>query len=71
MVPSWITLLHFDDRINEISARPLRTGLPTAIRNSYASTPGYFFSGVVVASGSEYSPSIWVSSVPPATPEPL
>jgi hypothetical protein len=30
--PIGITLLHFDDRMNEIHARPFRTGLPTAIR---------------------------------------
>ena len=30
--PIGITLLHFDDRMNEIYARPFRTGLPTAIR---------------------------------------
>jgi hypothetical protein len=30
--PIGITLLHFDHRMNEIYARPLRTGLPTAIR---------------------------------------
>jgi hypothetical protein len=31
-IPIGITLLHFDDRMNEIYARPFRTGLPTAIR---------------------------------------
>jgi hypothetical protein len=30
--PIGITLLHFDDRMNEIYARPFRTGLPRAIR---------------------------------------
>jgi hypothetical protein len=30
--PIGITLLHFDDRMNEIYARSFRTGLPTAIR---------------------------------------
>jgi hypothetical protein len=30
--PIGITLLHFDHRMNEIYARPFRTGLPTAIR---------------------------------------
>jgi len=30
--PIGITLLHFDDRMNEICARSFRTGLPTAIR---------------------------------------
>ena len=30
--PVGITLLHFDDRMNEIYARSFRTGLPTAIR---------------------------------------
>jgi hypothetical protein len=30
--PTGITLLHFDDRMNVICARPFRTGLPTAIR---------------------------------------
>ena len=30
--PIAITLLHFDDRMNEIYARSFRTGLPTAIR---------------------------------------
>jgi hypothetical protein len=30
--PIGITLLHFDDRMNEISARSFRTGLSTAIR---------------------------------------
>src|SRR5271169_5342454 len=30
--PVGITLLHFDDRMNEFCARSLRTGLPTAIR---------------------------------------
>ena len=29
--PIGITLLHFDDRMNEIYARSFRTGLPTAI----------------------------------------
>ena len=30
--PVGITLLHFDDRMNEFCARTLRAGLPTAIR---------------------------------------
>jgi len=30
--PIGITLLHFDDRMNEICARSFRTGLPTATR---------------------------------------
>ena len=30
--PIGITLLHFEDRMNEIYARSFRTGLPTAIR---------------------------------------
>ena len=30
--PVGITLLHFDDCMNEMYARPFRTGLPTAIR---------------------------------------
>ena len=29
--PVGITLLHFDDRMNEFCARPFRAGLPTAI----------------------------------------
>jgi hypothetical protein len=30
--PAGITLLHFDDRMNEFCARSLGAGLPTAIR---------------------------------------
>ena len=32
--PVGITLLHFDDRMNEIYARSFRAGLPTAIREN-------------------------------------
>ena len=30
--PMGITLLHFDDRMNEFSARSFRAGLPAALR---------------------------------------
>src|ERR1022692_1532750 len=37
--PVGITLLHFDDRMNEFCARSLRAGLPTAIRGEQHAIP--------------------------------